>query len=275
MKKHEKTKETNKVKEKKYEYNQTVGPFTINDFYCGDALKLLPQLPDKSIDLIITDPPFGIEFAHNLSIYNRDKNNVIPGYKEIKKENYYEFSLQWLKECSRVLKDTGSIYIISGWTNLKDILNAIDDTKFHLLNHIIWKYQFGVYTKKKFVTSHYHILYCVKNPKSYTFNKIEKYPEDVWIINRDYQPNKIKTPTRLPEKLVEKMILYSSKEGDIILDPFAGSGTVGVCAKKLNRKFICFEIVKEYVDIAKYRLLHNSFPKKEKTLQEELLPFIK
>lgn len=93
----------------------------------------------------------------------------------------------------------------------------------------------------------------------------------MWIINRDYCPNRIKTPTRLPEKLVEKMILYSSDEGDIILDPFAGSGTVGYCAKKLNRNFICFEIVKEYVEIAKYRLQHGVFPKK--TYSEELMLF--
>lgn len=251
-----------KNKLKKIEYPTTIGPFVVNDFYHGDALELLKDIPSKSINLIITDPPFGIDFKHKLGFYNRNDKNVISGYKEVKKENYYKFSLKWIKESWRVLKDNGSIYIVSGWTNLKDILNAIDEVGFHLLNHIIWKYQFGVYTKKKFVTSHYHILYCVKNPKRYTFNKIERYPEDVWIINRDYQPNKIKTPTRLPEKLVEKMILYSSNEGDIVLDPFAGSGTVGICAKKLNRNFICFEIVKEYVEIAKYRLLHNDFPKK-------------
>lgn len=265
----------NKVKENKKEYFATIGPFVINDFYHGDALKLFPQIPDKSIDLIITDPPFGIDFKHKLGFYNRKETNILSGYKEIKKEDYYKFSLNWIKESWRVLKDNGSIYIVSGWTNLKDILNAIDEAKFYLLNHIIWKYQFGVYTKKKFVTSHYHILYCVKNPKNYTFNKIEKYPEDVWIINRDYQPNKIKTPTRLPEKLVEKMILYSSKEGDIVLDPFAGSGTVGFCAKKFNRKFICFEIVKEYVDIAKYRITYGDFPKnKNISLQTQILSLL-
>ncbi|MCS7152306.1 MAG: DNA methyltransferase [Endomicrobia bacterium] len=254
-----------------------IGPYKVNDFYHGDALELLTFIPNNSIDLIITDPPFGIDFKHNMGFYNRKQSNVMYGYKEVRKENYYEFSLKWIKESWRVLKANGSIYIVSGWTNLKDILNAIDNTGFNLINHIIWKYQFGVYTKKKFVTSHYHILYCVKNPKNYTFNKIENYPEDVWIINRDYQPNKVKTPTRLPEKLVEKIILYSSKEGDIILDPFAGSGTVGVCAKKLNRNFICFEIVKEYVELAKYRLTHGDFPKEEKTkkIEEELPLFTK
>lgn len=169
------------------------------------------------------------------------------------------------------MKDNGSLCIVFGWTNLKDILNAIDNTKFHLLNHIIWKYQFSVYTKKKFVTSHYHILYCVKNPKNYVFNKIERYPEDVWIINRDYQPNKIKTPTRLPEKLVQKIILYFINKGNVILDPFTGSGTVDICAKKLNRNFICFEIVKEYIEIAKHRLIYGDFPKKEKIKQTEAM----
>ena len=260
-----------KVKETQLEYTTSIGPFSINEFYCGDALVLLTQVPSKSINLIITDPPFGIDFKENLGFYNRKSSNVITGYKEIEKENYYDFSYKWIKECYRILKDNGSIYIVSGWTNLRDILNAVYDVNFHIINHIIWKYQFGVYTKKKFVTSHYHILFCVKDPKNYKFNKIDKYPEDVWIINRDYCPNRIKTPTRLPEKLVEKMILYSSDEGDIILDPFAGSGTVGYCAKKLNRNFICFEIVKEYVEVAKYRLQHGFFPKK--TYSEELSLF--
>ena len=225
-----------------------------NNIYLGDCLELMPQIADESIDLIVTDPPFAIDFKAQRSNYNRKGKNVLEGYNEIPKEDYYEFSLQWLKESFRVLKETGSIYVVSGWTNLKDILNAFEEAGFHLLNHIIWKYQFGVYTKRKFVTSHYHILLGVKNIKKYKFNKIEHYPEDVWIIKREYWTGKVKTPTKLPEKLVEKMILYSSDPYDIVLDPFLGSGTTAVVSKKLNRQYIGFEIVPEYYDFALNRI---------------------
>jgi site-specific DNA-methyltransferase (adenine-specific) len=87
-----------------------------------------------------------------------------------------------------------------------------------LINHIIWKYQFGVFTKRKFVTSHYHILFTVKNPKAYLFNKIDHYPEDVWIINRPYATGKEKNSTKLPEPLIQKIILYSSQEQAVVLD---------------------------------------------------------
>ncbi len=225
----------------------------INKIFNGDTLEILPTLPDNSIDLVITDPPFAIDFKAKRSNYNRKYKNVLEGYNEISPDKYLEFSIKWIGELPRILKEDGSVYIISGWTNLKDILIAIDKSKLILLNHIIWKYQFGVYTKRKFVTSHYHILLCVKS-KNYKFNKIDKYPEDVWIINREYWHNKIKTPTKLPEKLVEKMVLYSSNKGDLILDPFVGSGTVPVCAKKLQRNFIGIEINEEYVKFANERL---------------------
>jgi site-specific DNA-methyltransferase (adenine-specific) len=93
-----------------------------------------------------------------------------------------------------------------------------------------------------------------KNDKSYKFNKIEHYPEDVWIINREYWTGKIKTPTKLPIELVKKILLFSSDEGDLVLDPFLGSGTVAVVAKMLGRHFLGFEIVPEYYEFAKKRL---------------------
>ncbi|MGC8977223.1 MAG: DNA-methyltransferase [Candidatus Ratteibacteria bacterium] len=231
-----------------------LGKFLIDEIYCGDSLKLLKEIPSGSIDLIITDPPFAIDFKGKRNNYKRKKDNVIDGYNEIPKEKYYQFTYNWIKEAHRILKITGSMYVFSGWTNLKDILNAIDNVGFIQINHLIWKYQFGVYTERKFVTSHYHILFVVKNSQKYKFNKIEHYPEDVIILNREYWIGKIKTPTKLPLELVKKLILFSSDKGDIILDPFLGSGTVAVCAKLLERHFIGFEIVPEYCNFAKKRL---------------------
>ncbi len=96
------------------------------------------------------------------------------------------------------------------------------------------KYQFGVFTRKKFVTSHYHIIYVVKNPLSYTFNKVEHYPEDVWSIKREYWKGRQKTPTKLPSELVRKILDFSSNPGDIVLDPFLGSGTVAVVSREMG-----------------------------------------
>ncbi|MHA1267097.1 MAG: DNA-methyltransferase [Candidatus Helarchaeota archaeon] len=200
------------------------------------------RLAANTIDLIIADPPFGIDFHKMGTQYNRKAELVIKGYYEISKDNYYDFMVAWLKEAQRILKETGSCYIISGWSNLKDVLNAIDDVHLTVINHIIWKYQFGVFTRRKFVTSHYHILFTVKHPKKYYFNKIEHYPEDVWVIKRPYLPGVEKNSTKLPEALVEKLILYSSREDDLVLDPFMGNGTTAVCSIKTHRHYVGFEI---------------------------------
>ena len=159
-----------------------------------------------------------------------------------------------MKEAQRVLKKTGSMYVFSGWSNLKDILNAIDDVGFFTVNHLIWKYQFGVFTKRKFVTSHYHILFVVRDKRNYKFNKVEHYPEDVWEIKREYWKGKLKTPTKLPLEIVSRILKFSSDESDVVLDPFAGAGTVLLAAKMLKRHFLGFEIVKEYCKLARERL---------------------
>jgi len=228
--------------------------FELNKIYCGDALILLKELPDNSIDLVITDPPFAIDFKAKRSNYHRKAERVLEDYNEIPKGKYLEFSRKWIFECKRVLKETGSIYIFSGWTNLKDILIAVDDAGLTVINHLIWKYQFGVYTRRKFVTSHYHIIFAVKNPKKYIFNKIDHYPEDVIFMKREYWTGKIKTATKLPLELVKKLILYSSNPGDIVLDPFIGSGTTAVAALETGRNFIGFEISPQYYEFAQKRI---------------------
>jgi site-specific DNA-methyltransferase (adenine-specific) len=224
-----------------------LGAFRQDTLYQGDALTLLPSLPDETIDLIVTDPPFAIDFRAQRLNYNRKGANVLEGYREIPEEEYGEFTRTWISEAARVLSPTGSMYIFSGWNRLRDILEGIDEAGLTTVNHLIWKYQFGVFTKKKYVTSHYHILFVAKDPKQYTFNKIDHYPEDVWVINREYWKGKKKTPTKLPRELVRKILMYSSNPGDLVLDPFLGSGTVALVAKQEGRHFLGFEIVPEYL----------------------------
>jgi len=241
-----------------------------NKIYNIDCIEGMKHIPNNMIDLVITDPPFAIDFKAKRNNYHRTATRVLEGYNEIPKEEYHSFTVKWMKEVYRVLRESGSMYVFSGWNNLKDILTAIDELGFITINHIIWKYQFGVVTKRKFVTSHYHCLYVCKNDEKRKFLPYSRYgkeeddedgsslhykdKEDVWIIKREYWMGDQKTPTKLPAELIKKILMYSSEERDVVLDPFLGSGQVAVVSKMLNRQYIGFEIVKEYYEFAKKRL---------------------
>ena len=235
----------------------------------------MKAIPDEKIDLVVTDPPFAINFKAKKANYNRTSSRVLSGYNEITKENYYEFTLNWMSQCFRILKESGGMYVFSGWNNLADILNAIEEIGFITVNHIIWKYQFGVVTSRKFVTSHYHCLYICKNDKKRKFFPYERFgkeeknnqgrslhykdKEDVWEIKREYWTGDEKTPTKLPAEIIKKILQYSSEEGDLVFDPFLGSGQTAVVSKLLKRNYIGFEIVKEYFDFISKRLKSNSY----------------
>lgn len=242
----------------------------MNKIYNTDCISGMKSIESGKVDLVVTDPPFAIDFKAAKANYNRTASRVMEGYGEIKSEDYYRFTRDWMTQVYRVLDESGSMYVFSGWNNLKDILCAIDDVGFTTINHIIWKYQFGVVTKKKFVTSHYHCLYVCKDPKKrkfYPFVRFEKDAknkdgkslhykdkEDVWDIKREYWMGSQKTPTKLPAEIIEKILAYSSTKDDVVLDPFLGSGQVAVISKKMKRRFLGFEIVGEYHAFAKKRL---------------------
>lgn len=240
-----------------------------------DCVAGMQRLPADIVDLVITDPPFGIDFKAKRPNYNRKPNRVLDGYSEVSPLDYYAFTKSWLTEVQRVLKPTGSAFIFSGWNNLKDILNALSDVGLETVNHIIWKYQFGVVTKRKFVTSHYHCLFVAKNDKQRSFHANSRFSredrtddgksaryrdmEDVWVIKREYWKGDIKTPTKLPRELIEKILDYASVEGDLVLDPFVGSGQVTVVAQTRNRQYLGFEIVPEYFEFASKRLATRTY----------------
>lgn len=215
-----------------------------NSILFEDCIQGMKDRDDESVDLLIADPPFGIDFSGKESLYNRDNDLVADNYQEIT-DNYDKFSLEWIKQIPRILKSTGSAYIFSGFNNLIDVLYAAKKSGLHLVNHIIWEYQFGVFTTRKWVTSHYHLLFLVKNPKKYYFNRIEHYNTDVWKINRNYLPGEEKNGTKLPLDLVIKCIDFSSKPGDHVFDPFLGNGTTAVAAKMTYRHYSGFEVNKK------------------------------
>lgn len=215
----------------------------------------------ETVDLIICDPPFGINETSFGKHYNRDEDVVIDGYVEAPTD-YYRFTYDWVEEAKRILRPNGSMYIVSGWTNLKDVLNVVDSLGLVVINHIIWKFNFGVHTKKKFVSSHYHILYVKKDTKfNPVFNTHCRFTprdkdddsnslqyqdmQDVWAINKDFERGQKKNKNKLPEELVNKMILYSSNPEDVVCDFFMGNFTTAICSIKLDRNPIGFELNKE------------------------------
>ena len=243
--------------------------------YNEDCITGMARLPEGFVDLVITDPPFGIDFKAKQSYYNRTSDNVLEGYGEVSQSEYSLFTLTWIREMQRVLKPSGSAFIFSGWNNLRDVLNAIEFLGLKTINHVIWKYQFGVITKRKFVTSHYHCLYVAKDDRFRSFHIDSRYRqsdrtdddrsaryrdlEDVWVINREYWRGDTKTPTKLPFELVKKILDYASRPGELVLDPFLGSGQVAVVAKMLDRRYLGFEIVEEYYQFARERLQSGSY----------------
>lgn len=215
----------------------------------GDVLKTLPiKAQERKFNLIIADPPFGISFnksshEYGSTDYDLYEDNFTP-------KSYFEFSKKWIQSCYSSLTDDGSLYIISGWTNLQFILSAIKTTGFHLLNHAIWHFSWGVYTKHRFTTSHYHILLLVKDKTKYTFFKQKHYDEDVFFwpeYNRGNDPDRIKGhPCQLPIVLLDKLIRTSSKPLDLIGDVFSGSGGTILAARMAGRDVVGFEIREEY-----------------------------
>lgn len=241
------------------------------ELFNADCVKgALRHLSDASVDLIVTDPPYGIEGDRLHRHYNRDERFVIDGYVEVDKRGYNAFSRAWIAQAERVLRPGGQLYVVSGYTNLYDVLDALRSTSLVEINHIVWKYNFGVYTSTKFVSSHYHILYYAKPGGRRTFNLQARFPldesadeggsanyrdrEDVWIVNREYKPGRVKNKNELPLTLLEKMIAYSSKEGDLVCDFFMGGGSTGAAAIGMNRRFTGFEISAKAYDACVARI---------------------
>jgi site-specific DNA-methyltransferase (adenine-specific) len=225
---------------------------------CIDGMR--EHVADGSVDLIFTDPPYGID-GDGLDVhYHRDESNVVQGYIDVPLTQYAKFSQEWISECARVLRPGGSLYIVSGYTNLHHVLNALHSTDLEEINHIIAKYSFGVSTKNKFVSSHYHVLFWQKPDKKNqkrTFNSNWKYTDQkdsyhdrltVQDMPRAHNPGQTKNKNQLSEDFIEKFIMYSSNRGDTVMDCFGGGFTTARTALRYGRKFIGFELNKNAYD---------------------------
>jgi len=240
----------------------------VNKVYLGDCIEIMKSIPDQSIDLIFADPPFNIGIK-----YDVHKDNM--PYDE-----YFKWSEQWISQTYRLLKNNGSIYIAIGDEFAAEINIILKKTGFYFRNWIIWYYTFGQNQRKKFNRAHTHILYFTKSKDEFTFNDkdiripsarqliykdkranpLGKVPDDVWQFSRvcgTFKERIGNHPCQMPEDLMELIIKTSSNEGDVILDPFGGTGTTASVAKRLNRKFITMDISKEYYEIIVKRINGN------------------
>ena len=170
---------------------------------------------------------------------------------------YYEWTLDWLKEAKRVLKPNGSFYLVMGWSNLRHVLNAVSKVGFHKINHLIWSHSFGRFNPSKFCSSHFDILFLKKDAKAkHKFNhrfpigerdegglsNLNKDIQDVMYIKKDYLRAQMKSPFKLPDELIWKLIEISSDKGDMVGDFFLGNGTTCLVARSLGRHSVGFEI---------------------------------
>ncbi|MFQ5806506.1 MAG: DNA-methyltransferase [Phycisphaerae bacterium] len=237
-----------------------------NTVYCGDALKLLPKWPAASVDLVFADPPYNIGYIYDR--YHDDRPD----------EEYVAWCRAWMAACQRVLKPSGSFYIAIGDDFAADLRIVGRELGMHLRNWIIWRYTFGQHMKNKFCRAHTHIFYFTKHPREFTFNDralrfpsarhteyqdlranpLGRLPDDVWDefsrVCGTFKERDGLHGCQMPEAMLTRIVLASSNPGDIVLDPFVGSGTTAVAAKRLGRRYVGIDISTEYVQRTRQRL---------------------
>lgn len=232
--------------------------------YLGDCIEVMKKLERNKVDLIFADPPYFLS-NDGQSIRSGKVVSVNKGDWD-KKENYDNvdsFTYNWLKECYRILKYDGTIWVSGTHHNIFDIEKNMKRIGFKIFNIVIWHKSDPppLIYKNKFRFSYEFIIWAKKGGKHY-FNYDEMYSvnnqemEDVWLMDAVQMSEKKHGyhPTQKPEALLDRIIKATSKEGNIVLDPFLGSGTTCYVAKKLNRKYIGIEKEKKYFNIAKDRL---------------------
>jgi site-specific DNA-methyltransferase (adenine-specific) len=270
-----------------------------NTVYLGDNLAVLKSIPTESVDLIYIDPPFntGREQQRSKETTKRNDQGDRVGFKGQRYEtikskvlsyddqfvDYWAFLEPRLEEAFRVLKDTGTIYLHLDYREAhyaKVLLDALFGPDC-FLNEIIWAYDYGGKSKSRWPAKHDTILVYVKNPKTYYFDSsavdrepymapglvtpekvaLGKLPTDVWWHTIVSPTGKEKTgyPTQKPIGILRRIVQASSKEGDVVLDFFAGSGTTGVVANDLKRTFILVDQNPESIEVITSRLQGASF----------------
>ena len=229
-----------------------------------DTFRTLKKFEEKSIDMIFADPPYFLS-NDGITCSGGKMVSVNKGNwdRQLSVRDKFKYNKQWIKECKRILKDDGTIWISGTLHNIYSIGMALEEEGFKILNNITWQKTNPPpnLACKTFTHSTETILWAKKDiPKvKYKFNyeimkqmNNNKQMKDVWTtsLTKPSEKKQGKHPTQKPLEILEKIILASTDEDDIIMDPFCGSGTTGIAAHKLKRKFIGIDNSKEYLDLS-------------------------
>ena len=240
----------------------------------GDCLEALARMPDKSVDLVFADPPYNLQLGGDLHRPDNSKVDAVDDHWDqfASFEAYDAFTRAWLGECRRVLKDEGTLWVIGSYHNIFRVGAALQDLGFWLLNDVIWRKSNPMPNFKgtRFANAHETMIWAAKSrgQRRYTFNydALKVANDDLqmrsdWTLPLCTGEERVKDgngdkghPTQKPEALLHRVILASTRPGDLILDPFFGVGTPGAAAKRLGRRFVGIEREANYVEMARARI---------------------
>ncbi len=240
----------------------------------GDCVAALEALPENSVDVIFADPPYNLQLGGDLHRPDQSKvdavDNAWDSFDSF--QAYDAFTRAWLLACRRVLKPTGTIWVIGSYHNIFRVGTVLQDLNFWILNDIVWRKTNPMpnFRGRRFQNAHETMIWASldKNAKSYTFNyEAMKAANDDVQMRSDWlfpicnggerlkgEDGKKLHPTQKPEALLARVLMSSSKPGDLVLDPFFGSGTTGAVAKRLGRQYVGIEREQDYIDAATSRI---------------------
>jgi DNA modification methylase len=257
-----------------FDYNSGMQKLPLNKILKGDCVKSLNSLPEKSIDLIFADPPYNLQLKNELRRPDMTKVDAVnDGWDQFDSfEAYDKFTREWLTACKRVLKPTGSIWVIGSYHNIFRVGAIMQDLGFWILNDVVWVKTNPMpnFRGVRFANAHETMIWASTGKgKKYTFNhqamkglnEEKQMRSDWWLLPlatgservRDENGDKAHS-TQKPRSLLYRVILSSSSPGDVVLDPFFGSGTTGAVAKLLHRNWIGLEREEKYIKVAKKRI---------------------
>jgi len=239
----------------------------------GCCIENMNRLPGKSVDVIFADPPYNLQLQGDLHRPDNSKvDAVTDDWDQFATFKVYDdFTRDWLKAAKRVLKDTGTLWVIGSYHNIFRVGSELQDQGYWILNDIIWRKQNPMpnFRGTRFTNAHETLIWATKSKdaKGFTFNyqAMKSLNEDIqmrsdWLLPICNGKERIREngekghPTQKPEGLLHRVVLSSTNQGDVILDPFFGSGTTGVVAKRLGRHFIGIEREDKYIKLAKKRI---------------------
>src|SRR6188768_352159 len=239
----------------------------------GDCVAAMAKLPAESVDLVFADPPYNLQLQGDLKRPDDSRVDAVDDDwdKFASFADYDSFTREWLQACRRVLKPAGTIWVIGSYHNIFRVGAIMQDLGFWILNDVIWRKTNPMpnFRGRRFTNAHETLIWASREPggKGYTFNydQLKAGNEDIqvrsdWTIPLCTGEERLKGkdgkklhPTQKPEGLLARVMLASTKPGDVILDPFFGSGTTGAVAKRLGRHFVGVEREQSYIDAARDR----------------------